>query len=51
MEAKPVAFHERVRRGFLFLARREKQRFRVIRADRPLAEVQRRVREEVSHLL
>ena len=51
MEKKPAAFHEKVRRGFLVLARRQPRRFWVIRADRPLAEVQRAVREVVSRVL
>lgn len=51
MEKKPAAFHEKVRRGFLALARRQPRRFRVIRADRPLAEVQQAVRKAVSGVL
>jgi len=51
MEAKPFSFHERVRRGYLALARRQKKRIRVIRADRPMDEVQRQVRKAVADLL
>ena len=51
MEKKPVAFHEKVRAGFLRLARRQPKRFRVIPADRPIAEVQQRIRREVAHVL
>ena len=50
-EAKPVAFHEKVRRGYLSLARRQKRRMRVIRADRPVNEVQQEIRKAVNHLL
>ena len=48
MERKPVGFHEKVRRGYLALARRNPSRFRRIRADRPAGEVQRRIREAVG---
>ena len=50
-EAKPVAFHEKVRRGYLALACRERRRIRVVRVDRPVAEVQREIRKGVSDLL
>ena len=51
METKPLSFHERVRRGFLVLARREKKRFRVISANQPIAKVQQAIRKGVSDLL
>lgn len=51
MEAKPVAFHEKVRRGYLALARREPERIRLIRADRPRGRVQREIREVVQGVL
>lgn len=35
MERETLAFHERVRAGFLDLARREPERFRVFDAGRP----------------
>ena len=50
-EAKPVAFHEKVRRGYLALARKERRRIRVVRADRPVAEVQREIRKVVNGVL
>ena len=50
-EAKPVAFHEKVRRGYLVLARRQKRRMRVIRVDRPVNEVQREIREALANVL
>ena len=50
-EAKPVAFHEKVRRGYLALARRQKRRIRVIRVDRPVNEVQREIRKAVANVL
>ena len=51
MEAKPVAFHEKVRQGFLKLASREPKRFRLIRADRPREQVQAEMRTAVAELL
>ena len=51
MEAKPVAFHEKVRRGYLHLAKTNKKRIRLIRADRPMPEVQEEVREAVKSVL
>ncbi|HXV83057.1 MAG TPA: dTMP kinase [Candidatus Binatia bacterium] len=43
-EQEKVEFHERVRAGFLELARAEPQRFRVIDATRSVAEVTQKVR-------
>ena len=51
MEAKPVSFHERVRRGYHVLARRERSRIRLIRADRSIAQVQRSIREAVADVV
>jgi dTMP kinase len=42
-EAETVAFHERVRAGYLELARREPRRFQVLDATAPIAEVETRV--------
>ena len=42
-EAETAAFFERVRAGYLQIARREPARVRVIDASRPLAEVERQV--------
>ncbi len=50
MEAKPLSFHEKVRRGYLFLAKWDKKRIRVIRVDRPVKEVQQQVRKAVADL-
>ena len=51
MEAKPLAFHQKVRRGFLVLARREPKRIRVIRADRPVEKVQQEIRKAIQDVL
>lgn len=50
-EAKPLKFHEKVRQGYRTLARRQPGRIRVISAERPAAEVQRKIREEVRRVL
>ena len=51
MEKKPIAFHEKVRRGYLRLAKADPRRFRLIRADRPAQEVQREIRKAVCDAL
>ncbi|MBI3318489.1 MAG: dTMP kinase [Candidatus Omnitrophica bacterium] len=51
MEAKPLSFHERVRKGYLHLSRRQPGRFRVIRADRPIEQVQQEIRKAVRRVL
>jgi dTMP kinase len=51
MEAKSLAFHAKVRAGYLALARRDPTRFRIIRTDRPMEEVIRLIREEVQNVL
>jgi dTMP kinase len=43
-ERERVEFHEKVRQGFLELARAEPERFRVIDASRPVAEVTKQIR-------
>ena len=48
MEAKPLAFHQKVRQGYLALARKERKRIRVIRADRSAAKVQQEIRKVVQ---
>ncbi len=50
-EAEGVAFQERVRAGYRALAQREPQRVRLIRADRPAAEVEAEIRREVDRKL
>ncbi|GIV17659.1 MAG: thymidylate kinase [Armatimonadota bacterium] len=49
--AEEIAFHERVREGFLTEARREPQRYLVLDAMRPLEELQGIIWEDVSGLL
>jgi dTMP kinase len=51
MEREPVDFHERMRAGYLDLARRMPDRIRVIPADAPLEAVTDAVWEAVSDVL
>ncbi len=48
MEAKDLAFHQRVRQGFLELAAQEPDRWRVIDATRPPAEVAAAIQHQVE---
>jgi dTMP kinase len=51
LEAEPTAFHERVRRGFLALAEAEPDRYLVLDATRPAAELSREIQSRVRELL
>jgi dTMP kinase len=51
LEAEPTAFHERVRRGFLELAEAEPERYLVLDATRPAAELSREIQVRVRELL
>ncbi len=51
LEAEPTAFHERVRRGFLELAEEEPERYLVLDATRPSAELSREIQDRVRELL
>ncbi|MFT4050931.1 MAG: dTMP kinase [Microbacterium sp.] len=51
LEAEKAEFHERVRRGFLALAAAEPERFLVLDATRPPAELADAVRERVAAAL
>ena len=50
-EAEGVKFHERVRAGYLAIARKEPRRVRVIRADQSVAEVAREIASAVDRFL
>ena len=50
-EAQGLAFHARVRNGYLAIARQEPRRVKVVRADRPMAEVQEEIRKLVAEFL
>jgi len=50
-EAESLKFHERVRRGYLAIARQEPKRVKVVKADRPVDEVQSEIRKMVEEFL
>jgi dTMP kinase len=50
-ESQGVKFHQRVRAGYLAIARREPRRVKVVRADRPVEIVQTEIRKLVEEFL
>jgi len=48
-EKETLAFHEKIRRGYLFLSRQEPERIFVVDASRPAREVHRRIIEVLFH--
>lgn len=50
-EAAGLEFHQRVRAGYLTIARREPRRVKVVKADRPVVEVQTEIRRIVDAFL
>ncbi|MBV9206499.1 MAG: dTMP kinase [Actinobacteria bacterium] len=51
LEAEPADFHQRVRAGFLALARAEPGRYLVLDADRPAEQVTRQIQNRIRALL
>ncbi len=51
LEAEPADFHQRVRAGFLALAEAEPERYLVLDATRPPAELSREIRSRIRPLL
>ena len=51
LEAEPTEFHDRVRAGFLGLARQDPQRYLVLDATRPAAELTQEIQERVREVL
>ena len=51
LEAEPTEFHDRVRAGFLSLARQDPQRYLVLDATRPAAELTQEMQERVREML
>jgi dTMP kinase len=51
LEAEPADFHQRVRAGFLALARADPSRYLVLDADRPTEEVTRDIQERIRGML
>jgi dTMP kinase len=50
-ELQGLRFHERVRKGYLAIARREPRRVKLVQANRPVAEVQAEIRKLVDAFL
>ncbi|HET7840462.1 MAG TPA: dTMP kinase [Terriglobia bacterium] len=50
-EGEGLNFHDRVRRGYLAIARKNPKRVKLIRADRPVSEIQSEIRRHVETLL
>jgi len=50
-ESQGLKFHARVRDGYLAIARRDRRRVKVVRADRPVEEVQGEIRKLVDTFL
>jgi len=51
LESEPLAFHRRIRRAYLAMARREPERFRILDAGEGAEILARRIRAEVRPLL
>lgn len=51
MESKSINFHTRMRNGYLKLAKKNPRRIKVFKTNKPLAEVQREIREYVTRCL
>ena len=51
LEAEPLDFHQRVRAGFLALADAEPERYLVLDATRPAAEISREIQDRIRQLL
>jgi dTMP kinase len=51
LEAEPAEFHQRVRAGFLALARAEPSRYLVLDADRPAEEITRDIQNRIRAML
>ena len=51
LEAEPTEFHQRVREGFLALARAEPQRYLVLDATRPQEQLSREIQDRIRDLL
>ena len=50
-EAQGLAFHQRVRAGYLAIARRAPERIKLVRADQSIDELQRQIRALIEPLL
>ena len=51
MEQKSVAFHEKIRRGYLALARKNRKRFMVIATEAPFDKVRKKIEEGLDRAI
>lgn len=51
IEKKPILFHQKVRKGFLALAQRERRRFVVLSTHQTIPQIQRTIREKLNACL
>jgi len=51
IEAQGLAFHQRVRAGYLAIARRAPERIKLVRADQPIEAIHREIRALIDELL
>jgi dTMP kinase len=51
LEAEPLQFHERVRSGFLALARAEPDRYLIIDATQPVTDVSEQIKDRIREIL
>ena len=50
MEHKSIRFHEKIRKGYLALAKQDPKRFVVISSEAPKPDVQRKIKEKLDHV-
>jgi dTMP kinase len=51
IEKRPLSYHERVRRGYLKIARFEPSRFKIVKLEKEKSETQEKIRELVKRVL
>jgi dTMP kinase len=51
LESEPLQFHERVRSGFLSLARADPDRYLIIDASQPMADISREIKDRIREIL
>ncbi len=51
LENESLSFHQRVRCGYLKLARKEPKRFRVIKVKRTISQTQKEIRQIIEHIV
>lgn len=51
IEKEPIAFHQRVRQGYLRLAKEEPGRIKIVKVKKEIKETQKKIREIVAHVI